>query len=243
MDIRLSGVAPPWALWQDSPDRNWTKEFGMTDFSARRIMMVDTQVRPSDVTKFPIIAAMLSVPREDYVPAAMREAAYMGGNVDLAPGRVMLEARTLAKMLESLDIQPTDRVLDLACGLGYGTAVIAELCGEVTGVEEDGDLAAAAQAQLLASGTQRAQVRQGNLTQPATEKYDAIVIEGGVEVLGEPVLSQLADGGRIAVIFMQGALGTVKIGTKDKNAVSWRFAFNASAPVLSAFAAKRVFTL
>ena len=215
----------------------------MTDFSARRIMMVDTQVRPSDVTKFPIIAAMLSVPREDYVPAALREAAYMGGNVDLAPGRVVLEARTLAKMLEALDIQPTDRVLDLACGLGYGTAVIAELCGQVIGVEEDGDLAVAAQAQLAASGTKRAQVRQGDLTATATEKFDAIVIEGGVEVLGEPVLAQLADGGRIAVIFMQGALGTVKIGTKDGGGMSWRFAFNASAPVLSAFAAKRGFTL
>ena len=215
----------------------------MTDFSARRIMMVDTQVRPSDVTKFPIIAAMLSVPRENYVPAALREAAYMGGNVDLAPGRVMLEARTLAKMLEALDIQPTDRVLDLACGLGYGTAVIAELCGQVIGVEEDGELAAAAQAQLVASGTKRSQVRKGNLLQTATEKFDAIVIEGGVEVLDQPVLDQLSDGGRIAVIFMQGALGTVKIGTKEAGAMSWRFAFNASAPVLTAFAAKRGFTL
>ena len=116
----------------------------MTDFSARRIMMVDTQVRPSDVTKFPIIAAMLAVRREDYVPEAMREAAYMGGNLDLAQGRVMLEARTLAKMLESLDIQPAERVLHLACGMGYGTAVIAELCAFVTGIEEDGVLASAA---------------------------------------------------------------------------------------------------
>lgn len=57
----------------------------MSDFSTRRVMMVDTQVRPSDVTKFPIIEAMLAVPREVYVPAAKREAAYMGENLDLAP--------------------------------------------------------------------------------------------------------------------------------------------------------------
>ena len=73
----------------------------MSDFLARRTMMVDTQVRPSDVTKFPIIEAMLAVPREDFVPAAQREAAYMGENLDLGQGRVLLEPRTLAKMLDA----------------------------------------------------------------------------------------------------------------------------------------------
>ena len=97
----------------------------MTDFSNRRIMMVDTQVRPSDVTKFPIIEAMLAIPREAYVPAAAREAAYMGENLTIGAGRVMLEPRTLAKILDALDIQPTDLVLDVGCGLGYSSAVIA----------------------------------------------------------------------------------------------------------------------
>ena len=75
--------------------------------------MVDTQVRPSDVTKFPIIDALLSVPREEYVPDHKREAAYIGENVDLDGGRVLLEARTFAKMLDAVDVQPTDVVLDL----------------------------------------------------------------------------------------------------------------------------------
>ena len=88
----------------------------MTDFAARRTMMVDTQVRPNDVTKYPIIEAMLAVPREAFVPGSQREAAYVGGNLEIAPGRVMLEARTLAKMLDALDIQPTDLVLDV---VGY----------------------------------------------------------------------------------------------------------------------------
>ena len=76
----------------------------MSEFAARRVMMVDTQVRPSDVTKFPIIAAMLAVPREVYLPREKREAAYVGENVDIGAGRVMLEPRTLAKMLDALDI-------------------------------------------------------------------------------------------------------------------------------------------
>ena len=62
----------------------------MIDFSARRVMMVDTQVRPSDVTKFPIIDAMLDVPRENFVPRDRREAAYVAGNIALSEGRVLL---------------------------------------------------------------------------------------------------------------------------------------------------------
>ena len=62
----------------------------MADYKSRRTMMVDTQVRPSDVTKFPIIDALLSVPREEYVPDHKREAAYIGENVDLDGGRVLL---------------------------------------------------------------------------------------------------------------------------------------------------------
>jgi protein-L-isoaspartate(D-aspartate) O-methyltransferase len=69
----------------------------MSDFASRRVMMVDTQVRPSDVTKFPIIDAMLSVPRELYVPDDRREAAYVGENLPLGGGRVMLEARIFAR--------------------------------------------------------------------------------------------------------------------------------------------------
>ncbi|MEP6401360.1 MAG: hypothetical protein ABJ029_12510, partial [Marinomonas sp.] len=85
----------------------------MSDFATRRTMMVDTQVRPSDVTKYPIIDAMLSVPRENFVPTGLRETAYMGENIDLDGGRVVLEPRTLAKMLDALDIGPDELVLDV----------------------------------------------------------------------------------------------------------------------------------
>ena len=72
----------------------------MADYAARRTAMVDTQVRPSDVTKFPIINAMLSVAKEDFVHAGQRETSYVGENIDLGQGRVILEPRTMAKMLD-----------------------------------------------------------------------------------------------------------------------------------------------
>ncbi|GLS87903.1 protein-L-isoaspartate O-methyltransferase [Cypionkella aquatica] len=215
----------------------------MSDFSARRVTMVDTQVRPSDVTKFPIIAAMLSVQREAYVPHSKIEAAYVGENIEIGAGRVMVEARTLAKMLDALDVQPTDRALYIAGGLGYGAAVLARMVASVVMVEADAGLAGAAQGSLGGQGVGNVSVVTGALEAGSAGSYDIILIEGGVHDVPEALLSQLAEGGRIAAIYMQGPLGSVKIGHKADGRVSWRFAFNATAPVLAGFAKAPAFAL
>jgi hypothetical protein len=88
----------------------------MVDYAKQRVTMVDTQVRPSDVTKFPIIDAMLDVPREAFVPDARRDMAYVGGPIEIAPGRVLLDGRTIAKMLDAADLEPGDVVLEIGCG-------------------------------------------------------------------------------------------------------------------------------
>lgn len=216
----------------------------MQDFATRRTMMVDTQVRPNDVTKFPIIEAMLTVPREGFVPANRREAAYVGENVELAPGRVLLEPRNFAKMLDALDIQPTDLVLDVGCGLGYSAAVIARMAEAVVALEE-GALAAEAEASLAQAGVDNAAVVAGALTEGAAKHgpYDAIIVEGGAEQMPAAILAQLKEGGRIVALFMQGALGTVRLGRKIDGVVNWRDAFNAAAPVLPGFAAAKEFVL
>lgn len=217
----------------------------MSEYAARRVMMVDTQVRPQDVTKFPIIGAMLAVPREVFVPAALREAAYVGNNIDIGGGRVLLEARTLAKMLDALDIQPGEMALDLGCGLGYSTAVIARLAEAVVAVEEDADLAAQAQRLLAAEGVDNAAVVAGPLAEgsPRHGPYDVIVLQGGVEHVPQALLDQLKEGGRIAAVFMQGMLGTVRIGHRAGSRVTWRDAFNAAAPVMRGFSSRHAFEL
>ncbi len=217
----------------------------MTDFAALRTMMVDTQVRPNDVTKFPIIEAMLSVQREAFVPSALRAAAYVGGNLDLGQGRVILEARTLSKMLDALDIQPTDLVLDLGCGLGYSSAVIARMAEAVVAVEEDGDLAAQAEARLAAEGVHNVAVIEAPLAEGAAKHgpYDVIVVEGAAETVPAAIEAQLKEGGRIACLFMDGALGVARVGHKIDGVVTWRYAFTASAPVLPGFAKAPAFVL
>ena len=215
----------------------------MSDFSTRRVMMVDTQVRPSDVTKFPIIAAMLAVPRESFVPAAQREAAYAGLNITIGKGRVVLEARSLAKMLDILDIQPGERVLDLGCGLGYASAVIARIGGTVVAVEEDAALMAAAK--LALQSEPAVSVVNGPLAMGAAAQgpYDAIILQGAVETVPQAILDQMVEGGRIVAIFMEAALGTARIGYKLHGVINWRSVFNATAPVLPGFALRRGFML
>ncbi|MFW8594596.1 protein-L-isoaspartate O-methyltransferase family protein [Cribrihabitans neustonicus] len=217
----------------------------MPDFAERRRMMVDTQVRPSDVTKYPIIEAMLSVPREQFVPAGLREAAYADKNLDLGGNRVLLEPRTFAKMLDALDIRGDELVLDVGCGLGYSSAVAAQVAQMVIGVEEDAQMAGEAQSLLTGTAADNAIVHEGPLSEGAKEHgpYDVILVQGGVEELPAALEQQLKDGGRIAVLFMSGALGEVKIGYKSAGRISWRFEFNATAPVLPGFEAERAFAL
>ena len=141
----------------------------MADYQSRRTMMVDTQVRPSDVTKFPIIDALLDIPREDFVPDEARDAAYIGEHLTLDRGRVILEPRTFAKMLDALNIDPEDVVLDLGCGLGYSTAVLAHMAAFVVAVEENEDWAKEAEANLSAQGVDNAAVFAGAMTDGAMD--------------------------------------------------------------------------
>ena len=217
----------------------------MPDFATRRRMMVDTQVRPSDVTRYPIIAAMLDVPREQFVPANQREAAYVGETLTVAPGRVLLEARTLAKMLDALAIAPTELVLDLAVGQGYSSAVIARMAEAVIAVETDPALIAEAESALAATGASNVVVVQGpvHLGAPQHGEYDVIVVQGGIEQFPQALVDQLKDGGRAAAVFMDGPLGTVRLGIKRGGAMHWRDLFNAAAPVLDGFTRARDFAL
>ena len=217
----------------------------MTDFAARRTMMVDTQVRPSDVTKFPIIEAMLSVKREDFVPAAQREAAYLGENLDLGGERVMLEPRTFAKMLDALDISPDDLVLDIGSAYGYSSAVIARMAEAVVALEDDEGMASETQDALSNAGADNVVPHVGPLNAGAPEHgpYDVIVIEGGVSVVPDAILAQLKDGGRIAAVFMDGALGEVRLGYRLDGRMTWRREFNAGAPVLPGFESYSKFQL
>ncbi|HET9067975.1 MAG TPA: methyltransferase domain-containing protein [Amaricoccus sp.] len=215
----------------------------MIDFAAAREAMVDRQVRTADVTLYPIIAAMLAVPREDFVPAALRPVAYLGEHVPLAPGRVLLDPRVFAKLLDALDVGPDDLVLDLGCGLGYSTAVLARMAQAVVAVEPDPEMAAEAEALLAAHAVDNAVVQAGPLEEGVVEHgpFDAVILEGAIETLPHAIEAQLKVDGRIAAIFADGAGGQARLGLRTPQGISWRRIFDATAPVLPGFAAAKAF--
>ncbi len=217
----------------------------MPDFAQQRTTMVDSQVRPSDVTKLTVIEAMLDVPREAFVPDEARETAYADENIDLGHGRVMFAPRTLAKLLDALDIQADEMVLHVACGPGYGAAVMARIAEFVVALEEDEAMAAEAQAALSEHGFDNVAVVTGPLAGGVARHgpYDAILIEGAIEHLPEDLAAQLKEGGRIACLVREGMLTTARIGYKIDGHVAWRYLFSAGAPVLPGFEAQHAFAL
>ena len=215
----------------------------MIDFAAAREAMVDRQVRTADVTLYPIIEAMLAVPREDFVPAALRPVAYLGEDVPIAPGRVLLDPRVFAKLLDGLNVGPSDLVLDVGCGYGYSTAVLARMAEAVVALEEDPALAAEAEALLAGHAVDNAVVQIGRLAagDPGHGPFDAIIVEGGVETLPEALAGQLKAGGRVAAIFVEGAGGQAKLGLRTGSGIVWRRLFDAAAPVLPGFETTKAF--
>ncbi|MEM8761300.1 MAG: rRNA adenine N-6-methyltransferase family protein [Pseudomonadota bacterium] len=215
----------------------------MTDYAAARRAMVDTQVRPADVTRYGIIEALMWAPRERFVPAASRDVAYAELDVPLKGGRVLLAPRTFAKMVEAASIGPGDLVLDLAPGTGYSTAVLARLAVAVVAVEADDALAREAQSELEALEAMNAALSAGSPAEGDAPHgpYDVIFVNGGVEELPRGLTDQLKEGGRLVAIFVDGPVGRVKVITRTTDGFSERRAFDASAPVLEGFERVRAF--
>ena len=215
----------------------------MIDYAAAREAMVDRQVRTADVTRYPIIEAMLAVPREAFVPQAMRPVAYLGGDVALGQGRVLLDPRVFAKLLDALNVGQTDLVLDVGCGLGYSAAVLARMAEAVVALEEDAGMAAAAEALLGAHSVDNAVVRTGPLTDGVPEHgpFDAMIIEGAIQAFPQALADQLKPGGRVAAVVVEGARGQARLGLSTSEGIVWRRIFDATAPVLPGFAATKAF--
>jgi protein-L-isoaspartate(D-aspartate) O-methyltransferase len=207
----------------------------MTDFAAARRNMVDGQVRTADVTDLRIIAAMLEVPREAFLPPAQSGLAYLDLDVPLGGGRCLMKPMVLAKLIQAADIDPTDHVLDVGCVTGYAAAVLARIAGQVAALEQDATLAKAARSAL---GSQpNASVQTGTLTAgwPQGGPYDAILVEGAVELVPEPLLRQLKDGGRLVCVLGAGPGAKAMLYRRSGNETGGRAIFDAAAPVLPGF--------
>jgi protein-L-isoaspartate(D-aspartate) O-methyltransferase len=209
----------------------------MIDFAAARRNMIDCQVRTQDVTDLRIIDALLQVPRERFVPADKQGLAYLDYEVPLGDGpkaRRLLKPMVLAKLIQAAGPRSTDRVLDVACGTGYSSAVWSRLAGEVTALEDEAAMAKQAQKNLGDAVT----VTTGALAAgwAAAAPYDIIVINGACEVVPQSLFDQLKEGGRLLCV-MGAAPGKATLYLRGGGGdVSDRALFDASAPSLPGFA-------
>lgn len=187
----------------------------MSDFSAARQKMVDGQVRPSDVTDLRIIDAMLAVPREEFVPVALRPMAYLDLDLDIAAAgeakRYLIKPVVLAKMLQAAELKASDKVLVVGCSSGYSAAVIGK---------------------IVASPVTNAD----SIDAVANGSYDVIVLAGATEVAPTGLYAQLTEGGRLLGIFAHSKPLRATIVTRSHNEYGSRPLFDAVAPVLPGLA-------
>jgi protein-L-isoaspartate(D-aspartate) O-methyltransferase len=213
----------------------------MFDFAAARRMMVDCQVRTSDVTDQRIIAAMQDLPRERFVPERNASLAYLDLDVAVTsgtPARRLLKPMVLAKLVHAAEIGPQDRVLDVACATGYSTALLARLARNVVALEEDVTLARHARENLAAVGAGNAEVVSGPLPDgwQAGAPYDVIFVNGAAEVVPDRLLRQLAPGGRLVGVVGRPPASKAVLYLASGGQASALPIFDAAAPPLPGFA-------
>jgi protein-L-isoaspartate(D-aspartate) O-methyltransferase len=215
----------------------------MSLFAQARVNMIEGQVRPNKVTDGSIVDAMAVVPREQFVPEALRGIAYVDEDIAYAPGRYLIEPMVLARLLQAADISASDVVLDIGCGTGYALAVISHLASTVVGIESDEALAARAQTLIGELDITNAAVVKGDLQRgyPEQAPYNIIVLAGAVAKVPKSLLDQLAEGGRLVTIVRDGLVGHATLFERLGKNISSRTLFDASTPVIPGFEAKPAF--
>ncbi len=213
------------------------------DFAAKRRKMVDGQLRTTDVTSLPLIEAFLEVPREAFVPARLREIAYVDEDVAIAPGRYLMEPSPLAKLVQLAGLKPDDVVLDVGCGTGYSSAVMSRLVSSVIALESDEEIAGTAADTLSELGYDNIAVVTGPLPggYAGEAPYDAIVLGGAVAEVPQALFDQLKEGGRLIAVEGVGNAATAMLYVKENGVVSGRRAFNCAVKPLPGFEREEVF--
>ena len=174
----------------------------MDEFEDARNRMVDSQLRPNKVSDPRVLDAMRALPRERFLPPALRSRAYVDDDVRLGGGRAMIEPMVLGRLIQLAAPVAGERALVVAAGAGYGAAVLAALGVEVTALEEDRDLLALAR-EILPTAAPGVAIAEGPLAAgwPAGAPYNVILLEGAVRDIPAALAAQLVPNvGRLVTV-------------------------------------------
>jgi len=210
----------------------------MFDFETARLAMVNSQIRPNDVTDHRIQDAMAELPRERFLPKSKAAEAYADIEAKVSEGRYLLAPRDFARLIHAAGIKPSDVVLDIACGRGYSTAVLSRLADTVVGLEQQGSgMIEKATKALQSISADNAVVVEGDLKSgvPGQGPFDVIIVNGAVDAPAQAWLDQLAAGGRLAIIKRDGPVGCACIHKKTRETTGYRRVFDATPSFLPSF--------
>ena len=216
----------------------------MIDYAAARLNMVDVQLRTNGVVDRALLEAFLAVPRERFVPEALKGVAYTDKDLPLGNGRYLMEPLVLARLTQLAELGPNARVLCVGSGPGYDAAVIAHFASAVVALESDSSLAATARHLLVELGYVTASVVEGPLAQghAADAPYDAIIFGGAISEVPDSIARQLAKSGRIvAVLRADARVAQVTVMARTGGALSRRPVFDAAVHALPGFAPRPAF--
>lgn len=173
-----------------------------TDIEQARFNMIEQQIRTWEVLDSVVLDLLKEVPREAFVPKEYAGLAFADLEIPIGHGQMMLSPKMEGRILQALQIKPTDKVLEIGTGSGYLTSLMAKLAKEVISVELNPALAKVAQQRITAHGLTNVTVTVGDAAQgwPAGAPYDVIVFTGSLPVMPEQVQQQLTMGGRMFVV-------------------------------------------
>ena len=184
-----------------------------TDFEAARHAMAASQLRTTNVSDQRIIAAMASIPRERFLPANVREMAYLDRPIPLGGGRYANLPMATGRLLTEAYLEATDRVLLIGAAGGYTAAVIATIVSRVVAVESAPELLDLARGAL---GQGNVRLVEAPLTQgcPDEAPFDVLVVDGAVEHLPDALVAQVRSGGRVVTGLVDGGVVRLAAGRR-----------------------------
>ena len=206
-------------MGETDPYRGEREDMVETDpYRGEREDMVESQIRDRGIRDERVLTAMKKIPRHIFVPKGYERAAYEDRPLPIGEGQTISQPYIVAVMTEQLEIVPQDRVLEIGTGSGYQAALLAELAGEVISVERLESVAERARENLARAGITGVRVIIGDGTEgyPAEAPYNAIIVTAASPAIPQPLIDQLAEGGRlIAPIGPRNCQDLVKLVKRD----------------------------
>lgn len=181
-----------------------------------RFNMIEQQIRPAEVLDNRVLDVIAATPREDFVPDSYRDLAFSDVNIQLPHNQQMMKPIMEARLLQALNIQPSDKILEIGTGSAYFTALLAKLGARVASVDIENDFITAAEQKLFAHGINNVTLQQEDAAHGSNQggQFDVIAITGSLPILPENFKQQLTVGGRMVAIIGQSPVMQVQLITR-----------------------------